>query len=278
MKLLRITNIQRGCVYDGPGVRTTLFLKGCSLDCPWCCNPETKKYDVEWYVDNSKCLKYNGKKSVLCDACERNKGINRLKDCPFGVAEKVCKDYNKDQLLELIMRDYELFKKTNGGVTFSGGEPLMQSTPLQPLLIDIKRVGINIAFETSLCAGIQNLNNVIPYADTLIVDLKLQPQMKLNDKDYLDSIVYAKQLLNKKSVYYRMVYVESMKKCIREIFDNLKYIGVEELEVLPCHKLGEKKYNKLSINFLDMSVNSDEVLLFADYLNQHNIYTNVLSV
>lgn len=76
MKSLEVTNIQRGCVYDGPGVRTTVFLKGCSLCCPWCCNPETITREDAFYIDNSKCLKYQGISSSICNACEKYGGEN----------------------------------------------------------------------------------------------------------------------------------------------------------------------------------------------------------
>ena len=172
MKQLRVTNIQSGCVYDGPGVRTTVFLKGCSLHCPWCCNPETISYEKQWFIDDRKCVSRQGLCSELCNPCVRLNGVRSIHSCPYGVAEPAFHDYSPEKLLEILLKDNELYKESHGGVTFSGGEPLLQSEELVNLLNLLKGFGIHIAIETTLFASTEALAVVLPYVDFYIIDLK----------------------------------------------------------------------------------------------------------
>ncbi len=149
---LRVTSIQRGCVNDGPGVRTVVFLKGCSLRCPWCCNPETQLMEHQAYINNDKCLLYKKCPSQLCNNCVRVGGTKDLNQCVFGVYEEVAKDYEVSQLFEEINNDEKLFRETGGGITFSGGEPMLQAESLLLLLKLLNNKGFHIAIETTLVA------------------------------------------------------------------------------------------------------------------------------
>ena len=122
----RITNIQRFSLQDGPGIRTTIFLKGCSLKCPWCSNPENISYEIEEYKNDGE------------------KGI-------YG------KDIELDELYEEIKKDDAYYKIDNGGVTFSGGEVLLQIEKIEPLLKKLKSEKINICMETCLVSPLDNL-------------------------------------------------------------------------------------------------------------------------
>lgn len=133
MRSLNITSIQRGCLYDGPGVRTTVFLRGCILKCPWCCNPETIFLENDFFLDNSKCLKIKHINSSLCDNCERYGGAISVDNCPFGVSERISDIYPFEDLINELLKDKTLFDATGGGITFSGGEPLLQVADLTDL-------------------------------------------------------------------------------------------------------------------------------------------------
>ena len=99
---IRVSAIQRLCLQDGPGVRTTVFLKGCYLCCPWCCNPETIYYDKDTYLLKSpeKCGKYS-----LCSSCELNGGNRRKEECPFDVYVPTYTDYEFEELFQVLIRD-----------------------------------------------------------------------------------------------------------------------------------------------------------------------------
>lgn len=278
MKPLKITNIQRGCVYDGPGIRTTVFMKGCTLHCPWCSNPETIYGGNEWFVDDQKCLLLQGVHSKLCCSCERNNGYKSIKECPFGVSEATSKDYDIETIEEYLLRDLSLYSETNGGVTFSGGEPLLQAKGLVPLLCRLKKKKINIAFETTLTASIDDVLLVLPYVDIWIVDLKIQPQMMLNSNSYIKRICMCLSLISHKSILYRMVFVDELSDVKLNVLKNLSELSVSELEVLLCHNLGYNKYMRLSIPNKDYTANKLKAESFVKFLIENNVTATLLSV
>jgi len=278
MKPLRITNIQRGCVYDGPGVRTTVFLKGCSLRCPWCCNPETQSFEEEYFINDERCFYLQGGKSELCRSCVRLSGTIPVEECPFGVAEKASVDYNIDSLLQLLLRDEALYNESKGGVTISGGEPLFYAEELIILLKQLKGRGINVAIETSLVAPKSFLEMLVGYINYFIVDLKLQPQMKLNDSAYVQSINSMISLLDYEHCIFRVVFVNQMIEEKDLVLKRLQQFRIGKLELLLCHNLALKKYYKLSHANTDYTANKESARIFADFLKDNNIDVSILSV
>lgn len=277
MKLLRVTNIQRGCVYDGPGVRTTVFLKGCSLRCPWCCNPETISFEKQWFIDDTKCLYLHGNASKLCEQCERVHGQRSISECLFGVAEAVSSDYSVDELFKILLKDKNLYKESKGGVTFSGGEPLMQAESLVMLLHKLKEVGIHITFETTLVASEKSLEFVLPYANLFIIDLKLQPQMKLTDSDYINCIQHKLSSLYDKNKLFRLVFVDDVYAHKEDILYALRKLDVTSIELLLCHNLGEKKYEKLSKQNQLFNADATKMESFRFYLAKNGVDSSILS-
>lgn len=141
-----ITNIQRFSLHDGPGIRTTVFLKGCSIRCPWCSNPENINHQIERYVKDGKEGFYGKESSV-------------------------------DEVLKEVLKD-KIFYEDNGGVTFSGGEALLYAKELLPLMEQIKQNDISIAVESSLFVPSSYLEKVIPFVDYFYVDLKVMDKEK----------------------------------------------------------------------------------------------------
>lgn len=278
MKLLRVTNIQRGCVYDGPGVRTTVFLKGCSLHCPWCCNPETISFDEQWFIDDEKCLFLQGQLSNLCEECERVRGSRSVYECPFGIAEITYKDYSADELFDILIKDILYYEETNGGVTFSGGEPILQASELVDLLVKLKQNSISVTFETTLAVNEANLKLIIPYSNLFIVDLKLQPQMLLGNQTYLNQIRKKLDLLSDKQLQFRMVFVNEVLDKKYEILTSLKNLNIKNIEVLLCHNLGQKKYHKLFSQCVDYSSDKIKAKEFCDFIGENKIHSTLLCI
>ena len=243
---IRVTAIQRLCVNDGPGVRTVVFLKGCYLQCPWCCNPEAIHYDEDEYLDKGNC-KYP-ERNPICKNCELHGGLATKDRCPLGAFEKTYKDYEVEKLFDLLMRDATLYKD-GGGITFSGGEPLLQAVAIKPLLQRLKDEDIHIAFETTLYAPSAQYDAVKAYVDYWLVDLKFQFGYMTN-KDYTVDIndfnVNLQNLLSsEKAVVYRMVVMEEMMEKASQIIQRLKGHGIDGIELLSYHGLAESKYKEL---------------------------------
>ena len=156
---VRVTNIQHFSLDDGPGIRTTVFLKGCNLTCPWCCNPENISFEIENYIHNSQ------KES-------------------FGY------DISLEELEKEILKDEVFYVENNGGVTFSGGEPLLQIRELKPLLKSLRSKNINICFETSLSASSDLLKIAIEYIDEIFIDMKILDKKEAKNVLNLDLDLY----------------------------------------------------------------------------------------
>lgn len=274
--LIKVTNIQRGCVHDGSGIRTTIFLKGCHLKCPWCCNPETKS-EKNFFSDWSKCLFRKGVDSKICENCSLKNGNRSLKDCPFGVYTPTFREYTPIQLLKIIKKDFPIFK-TNGGVTFSGGEPLLQTESLLPLLKTLKEDNINIAIETTLFVNPIIIETIKSFIDEWIVDLKLQPQMYLNSFDYFEKIFMNLNLLSQSKVKIRLVVVKNLIAYRNKVIEILKKLNIKNIELLKCHNLAEKKYIKLGENNQNYTVSDDEFKDFTSYVINNGFEVNTFSI
>ena len=170
-----ITNIQRFCVHDGPGIRTTVFFKGCLLHCLWCANPENIRNDIEYGLSKDKCISNDGN-CMINDKCStiKHTGVSECdyQKCLVHAITKYGIHYDDETLFNLLIADRKFFDM-DGGITFSGGEPLLSLPYYERLLQKLKEEKINMAIETSLYAPTENLMKIIPYLDYFIVDIKI---------------------------------------------------------------------------------------------------------
>jgi pyruvate formate lyase activating enzyme len=167
-----ITNIQRSSFHDGPGVRTTVFLKGCALNCPWCANPETISSTPEYFYDVSLCVR-QGNICICDDNCPilTSTPIDGFQ-CPAKAISVFGTYYSDDDLYSELMKD-SVYYSNGGGVTFSGGEPFLQLYAAANLLKKLKSEHIHLCVETSLFAPLERFSAVCDYFDLFYVDLKV---------------------------------------------------------------------------------------------------------
>ena len=165
-----IFDIEGFAVNDGPGIRTTVFFKGCPLRCVWCHNPEGLSAEPELCVKTAKCTRC-GKCLAGCNHPECQSWGRCLHICPSGNISVVGKKYDTDTLAGLLLKDKDLYKFSGGGVTFSGGEPLVHV----PFLIELipKLCGIHTAAETCGYIDSEKFTSALDYIDYFIFDLKL---------------------------------------------------------------------------------------------------------
>lgn len=179
-----IFDIKRFAINDGPGIRTTLFMKGCPLRCVWCHNPEgispkpVKLYTKKKCIGCQSCvdicpqhnltLTADGIKEVgaclLCGKC--------TDECPTLALQMAGKEWEMDKLMEIVEKERKVMEDSEGGVTVCGGEPLMHPDYLIALLTELKRMGIHRTVDTTLFASEQTVERVMPLADLFLVDLK----------------------------------------------------------------------------------------------------------
>ena len=183
-----VFNIQRFSLHDGPGIRTTVFLKGCPLRCKWCSNPESMNSYVEIMTQDIKCIKCNrcvevcpqraisivhGQKKI--DWEKGNLCLECAKVCSSGAIELVGKLMSVDEVVAEIERDRLFYLNSGGGVTFSGGEPLNQ---WEFVLKACKDKGINTALDTTENDPWDIFKKVLDYCDLVLYDLKHPDSIK----------------------------------------------------------------------------------------------------
>ena len=235
-KKILIGNIQRFCLSDGDGIRTTVFLKGCNLHCPWCSNPENREPIIQSFVDQHNQTRFFGK--YMTD----------------------------DEILDEILKD-QIYYEKGGGVTFSGGEPLLSLSDLKNVLANLKELNISQWIETSLFASSEQLTFAFEYIDNFIVDLKnLIPEQCLN---YLggDVFQYTENFERVMSMYseaiVRIPLIEPYTvndENLEWIVDLLKHHNKHKVEIFKVHNLGATKYRNLGINYMESQEISDEKL------------------
>lgn len=160
-----VFNVQRFSAHDGPGLRTTVFLKGCPLRCAWCHNPEGLRPDPELLWDPGKCLE--------CRACAcAETDAEAAEACPSGAKRMAGRSVTVAELLEEVARDRIFFEESGGGVTFSGGEPLAQPAFLREALEACRSRGISTALDTCGYAARDDLLSAAALCDVVLFDLK----------------------------------------------------------------------------------------------------------
>lgn len=181
-----VLDIQKMSTEDGPGIRTTVFMKGCNLKCAWCHNPESLsgRQEVVWIgarcIGCGSCQKACPAGAILAKADEIH--IDReacrhcmacAEACPTGALEQKGTLYTVDRLAHELMKDRAYFDASFGGVTVSGGEPLLQAEFVRELFIKLKAGGIHTALDTAACVPFPVLGSLLDFTDLLLLDLKL---------------------------------------------------------------------------------------------------------
>ncbi len=216
----RIFNIQRFSIHDGPGVRTIVFLKGCPLRCKWCCNPESQEYKNETIISG-------------------------------GISKNVGKDVLVSEVMEEIERDRVYYRRSGfGGVTLSGGECLWQPEFSKALLATCKERGISTAIETTAFADMEIIRQLLPYVDTVLMDVKHIDSKKHKEYTTRENTLIlenAKQIAREaRKLIIRTPVIPTFNDTEEEIGEIAKFAvsleNVKEMHLLPYHRIGSDKY------------------------------------
>jgi pyruvate formate lyase activating enzyme len=283
-------NIQQFSTEDGPGIRTTAFMKGCPLNCAWCHNPEgmQSKPDLVWYdtrcIAVKDCLRacpddaldlsgsgmlINRQRCTMCGSC--------VKACPAAALEIIGKFWTPQDLLALLMKDAIFYETSGGGVTFSGGEPTQQIDFLVEVMALCKTNGLNIALDTCGASTWEKYERILPYIDLVLYDLKV-----MDSSSHLAATGSSNQRILENA---RQFAIRDMPMWIRTpvipgytaTADNITAIGqfihselpnVRRWDLLAYTNLGKPKYKRLDRPY---SLDSAPLLLKSEMESLHQL-------
>ena len=228
-----IFDIKRYAVHDGPGIRTTVFFKGCPLHCWWCHNPESISPKIQNYT-----------REVVFDGIKMN------------VEDTVGYHISTEELLKEIQKDLAFFEESGGGVTFSGGEPFVQTQFLKEIAKACKESGIHVTVDTTGHTSKKNLEEVLPYVDLFLYDLKHIDDKKhyeytgVSNEKILENLRFLQE--KKKDVVIRFPIVPGYNDDEKNIDATLKVVSglngtLKEVHLLPYHNIAAGKYQRFHI-------------------------------
>jgi len=269
MNKANIFNIQKFSVHDGPGIRTTIFFKGCPLRCLWCHNPESQNGKNQMLLDRDKC--------ILCGNCVRvcSQGAVKIENnvpvtdmdkcigcrqceiyCIPGARELVGREYTVEEVMKEVLKDEVFYNQSGGGVTLSGGEPLFQIDFVEELLVKLKGKNIHTAVDTCGAVNFENIRRVSAYTDVFLYDIKLMDDKKhkeftgVSNKLILDNLRKLSEI--HKNINLRMPIIEGVNADVKHIEDTMDFIkglNIVKINLLPYHDIAKHKYKKLDIPY-----------------------------
>lgn len=261
-----IFNIQKYSLHDGPGIRTTVFLKGCPLSCPWCHNPESVSHCKELILVETRC--------VACGQCGRVCPVNPtpgragplpprpepcflcaacVEACPTGARQIVGRDVTVSEVIRELEADRLFYEESGGGVTLSGGEPLSQPRFLIALLQACHQRGFHTTVDTSGFTPTDELLTVATHTDLFLYDLKLMDDALHRQHTGVSNVLIHENLRTLARVHDRIWVRVPVIPGITDTVANLEAIGqfvscldrVRQVNLLPYHNTGLQKLRRL---------------------------------
>jgi len=301
-----VFNIQRFTMHDGPGIRTELFLKGCPLRCDWCGNPESFKAHIEPGVFSSKCI--SREKCGSCEEVCSDKGMLTFTDgkltsinsskstdwlachnaCPSDAIKQWGRSMSVEECMKEIRKDKGYYERSGGGVTVSGGDPILQTDFVAELFKACKDEGIHTCFESCFYGDWKDIEKVLPYTDLVISDIKHMDTDIHKKHTGVDNHKILDNLKKLTSGEMELILRIPVIPNVNDDMDNIKATAdfilselggrVRTLQLLSFMRLGEEKYHSLGMPYKMKDVEIDResfqkhVNEIADYFNSRGIY------
>ena len=297
-KMVSIMEIERFSIHDGPGIRTTVFMQGCALRCPWCANPESQVIGSHLMYQEEKCtlcqtcvknckakaiqflnnkLFFDRNKCLKCHLCEKNCLNNAIK---FIGCEKTTYE-----IMDIIKKDLIYYQESNGGVTFSGGDCLIQIDALEELICMCKKEGFHVAIETEGDVPFENFKRVLDDTDLFLFDVKhYNPDWitnitkgngkRIQDNFKMVSNIYPEKIIARVPIIPGFNFDEDT---IRNIFKYIQSNCIVKVDLLPYHTLGIDKYKQLGRNYSikEKMISKKDLQKYIEFGKEYNLEVHV---
>lgn len=293
-----VFNIQRYSIHDGPGIRTTIFFKGCPLNCWWCHNPESQsiKKQIMYFENrcilcgectrvcpekailiNKESISYDREKCRLCGKC--------IDKCLQNARELSGNIYTVDELFNEIEKDFIFYEQSKGGVTFSGGEPLCQIDFLEGILKKCVDNGIHTTLDTSLYSPWTTIDRILNYTDLFLVDIKHMDSITHKKYTGVENHLILENIkklsMEGKKIYIRFPVIPGINdeiKNLESMRDFIKDLNITQINLLPYHKMGMDKYKRILTEYKleDLKEPSnDHMNDIADFISQAGVKVKI---
>ena len=240
-----ISGIKRMEIHDGDGLRTTVFFKGCPLRCIWCHNPESLSFEKQVAFFKSKC--------ISCGICKNERSEKTAETCPANAIEVYGKEYELEELVEILLKDELFFKNSGGGVTLSGGECLAQPDFCIALAKLLNERSISVYVDTCGYVKREIFEKIIPYTDKFLYDIKAidatvhEKCTGRQNRLILDNLKYLCNKGCKIEIRYPLVKGYNDFECedIAKLLSGLQ--GITKVKVLQYHSFSASRYEALGM-------------------------------
>ncbi len=253
-----VFNIQRFSVHDGPGVRTTIFMKGCPLACAWCHNPESQQLSPAFVRLKHRCMRCG---RCTADELARDTVDNKTEEdvalCPTGALQMIGERTSASALVGQVMRDRVFYDESEGGVTISGGEPLVQAPFVADVLRRLQNEGVHTALDTCGFAPWDHLREAAAYADLVLFDLKLMDSGRHERATGVPNDAILRNLANlvrvHANIWIRIPVIPAVNDDDENITATANFLTTLHLplrvDLLPYHPTGEAKFARLGKHY-----------------------------
>ncbi len=258
-----VTQIIHGSYVDGPGMRCVFFFKGCPLKCGWCQNPETQQHTPEILYDERLCIHclscvdccsdnaIDPDKEYFIDRTQCSLCLRCIDECPTKALQVAGKKMTVDEIMAEIEKDTVFYESSGGGVTFSGGEPLVYWSLLRDVLRTCRQKGIHTCIDTSCAVGWDHIEFVKEDTDLFLIDIKHTTR-----KEFKADLVFAngEKLARTARIWIRIPVVPGLNDTVEEMQSIADKLGplksaVEQVSLLPFHNTAEMKYRYLNRDY-----------------------------
>ena len=268
-----VFDIQRFSVHDGPGIRTTVFMKGCPLRCRWCHNPEG--------LSPKPQLKFQTEQCIGCGACGKRESLSSASSCPSKALTVCGWEADEEEIINAVLRD-RMFYKDSGGVTFSGGECLLQADFCAAVLTRIKALGLHCAIDTCGYVPWEEIQKTLDCCDLYLYDIKCINPLIHKEFTGVDNTLILENFKHlaqeKKDIWVRIPVIPDFNNSEEEMSSIASFISsfdsVKQVTLMPYHSLGAGKYKTLGLSYpydVAKKISSDELAVYRKIFEAEKI-------